>query len=125
MSNKSSWKFLLLILGLALAACGGSSGSSDDPFGPGLGGDPSKNPCVTDPMGEACVACSEALVACIDEGGTCHAAVQAADACGDACGEDERCSCSSEAMAIGRCLRDKCPKSKQCGGFMFFGGYGA
>jgi len=102
---------LALILAV-LAACGGDEG-----------GGSSGNPCLEDPRGAACLACSEKVNDCYDNG-ICMEELDHGLDCVDAncpfvdAPEQERdclkAHCSAEARALRSCMDSMCPGGSVC-----------
>ena len=108
---------ILAVVFLALVACGGD----------GDGGS-AGNPCIEDPEGDACLACSEKANDCYDAG-VCEAELDR----GLACAEEEcppdvfdtrekgkaclKANCSTEVWALRTCMDSSCPGGNVCIGF--------
>jgi len=95
---------------LGLSACGSDDGG-DNGNGTGSGGIKS-NPCVAEPLGEACQQCAMAAGVCLDAG-KCADESDELDACNDACTSETAC-CSDEARAFASCMQHDCPDAAPC-----------
>lgn len=113
-------KLKWIVLAVAMAGLGGYACGSDD--GDSDGTSTKKGPigsngvCATDPKGDACAACLEALQACVKVP-SCPSEFEASALCAleKGCMGDPVCSaCSNEQEAYASCLKSECPDTVPC-----------
>ena len=94
---------------------GGAGGAGGSGGTGGTGGTTTENPCMIDPTGEACLACTLAIAECV--GSTCATEYEEFEICDAACSPEDDLCCSDEALAVYDCVVVKCPDASPCFAF--------